>query len=67
MYQSISVMQAARQKQTSRQTIYANKNKFDWTFEVLGAGRIIPNYKFQNWQPRLTGGRIQKEVKNGNG
>jgi hypothetical protein len=60
MYQSISVTQAAKIKQTSRQTIYSNKKKFDWMFDALEIGRIIPNLKFQNWQPKMTGGRSKK-------
>ena len=54
MYQNISVTEAAKLKRTSRQTIYANKGKFDWTTDK----RIIPNQKFQNWLPLLWGGRI---------
>ena len=59
MYQSISIAEAARQKQTSRQTIYNNRTKFDWIWESLGQGRIIPNKKFQDWQPKLIGGRLE--------
>jgi hypothetical protein len=54
MYQSISIAEAARIKQTSRQTIYNNGHKFNWTEDLK---RIIPDKRFQDWQPKLTGGR----------
>ena len=53
MCQSISIAEAARLKQTSRQTVYINKSKFN----LAPDGRIIPDKQFQDWQPKLTGGR----------
>ena len=53
MYQSISVTEAARIKKTSRNTIYNNRDKFKWTED----NRIIPDRKFQVWEPVQTGGR----------
>ena len=41
-------------------------NRFDWDFEG-DHGRVIPNKRFQDWQPKITGGRLEalesKEIK----
>jgi len=53
LIESISVSKAAIIKNVSRQTIYNNKEKFDWTSD----NRIIPNDKFIKWERDSRGGK----------
>ena len=46
--ESIGVTKAASIKKVSRQAIYNNKSRFDWTSD----NRVIPNKKFLDWMPK---------------
>jgi hypothetical protein len=56
MPQSISIKTAAALKKTTRVTIYSNLHRFNVTDE----NRIIPNKAFNEWEPKMWGGRIAK-------
>lgn len=48
MTETLSIAQAAKIKDVTRQTIYNNINHFD----LSESGRIIPNAKFDKWKPQ---------------
>lgn len=50
----VSVTAAAREKKCSRVAIYNHLSRFD----VAPDGRIVPNKKYRDWSPSMTGGRV---------